>query len=157
MRVRTLCLTIPADKLAKLVKHARDILSSNGVASRKLVRSFAGLGEWVAGVVPQLKPFMTMVWAALNTEGRDSQFIFVQQITRPLNWVVTLIGDRPQDFKRTIHIDPPVEQIVIAVDAPPWGWGRCAVDAAGWRLAKPRTPTGVHPSTTLHIHGLDTK
>ena len=52
MRLRTICLTIPADKLAKLVKHARDIISTKGVASRKLVRSFAGLGEWVAGVVP---------------------------------------------------------------------------------------------------------
>ena len=55
---------------------------------------------------PQLKPFMTMVWAALNTDGRDNQFIYVQQITRPQNWVITLIGDMPQDFKRTLQIDP---------------------------------------------------
>ena len=88
------------------------------MASRKVVRSFAGLGEWVAGVVPQLKPFMTMVWAALNSDGKDNQFIFVQQITRPLNWV-----DNPQTFVRTIHIDPPVEQIIISVDASPWGGG----------------------------------
>ena len=139
MELRTICLTIPADKLGKLVRHARDILACNGVAPRKLVRSFAGLGEWVAGVVPQLKPFMTMVWAALSTEGRDNHFIFVQQITRPLKWVVALIGDRPQDFKRTIHIDPPVEQIVIACDASPWGGG-----AVLWMLPAGDLPSPEH-------------
>ena len=149
MELRTICLTIPADKLATLVKHARESLSAKGVALRKLVRSFAGLGEWVAGVVPQLKPFMTMVWAALNTEGRDNQLIFVQQITRPLNWVITLVGDNPQHFVRTIHIDPPVEQNIISVDASPWGGGRCAVDATGRGIAGPDLLTRGRPSTTL--------
>ena len=144
MKLRTICLTIPADKLQKLVTHARSILACSGVAPRKLVRSFAGLGEWVAGVVPQLKPFMTMVWAALSTDGKDTHFIFVQQITRPLNWVVALIGDRPQDFKRLIHIDPPVEQIVIATDASPWGGG-----AVLWMLPAGDLPSPEHLQNTI--------
>ena len=101
-----------------------------------------------------MKPLMTTVWAALNTEGRDNQFIYVQQINRPLNWAITLVGDNPQDFVRTIHIDPQWSRSLFQ-STRPRGEGRRAVDVAGRGIAGPDVLTRVHHGTTLCTQDLD--
>ena len=52
------------------------------------MRQFAGLTTWMAGLMPQLKPFATMIWAALQCSSTPT--LLGSQIRTPLKWFKAL-------------------------------------------------------------------
>ena len=60
---------IPEDKLAALQEQAKE-LQTSGVTSKRVLRAFCGKLSFVAGMVPLLRPFARMIWAALASTSR---------------------------------------------------------------------------------------
>ena len=58
-------ITIANDKRDKLVQLAEHLLTHITVG-RKPLRRFVGLAQWMAGLLPQVRPFCERLWAALS-------------------------------------------------------------------------------------------
>ena len=87
--VADLVLTIHQRMLQVFSAKARQLATQADTSSRNTARSFAGLGEWIAGVSPhRVTPFVWECYGRpIGSSGRDGRRIYGQQIALPLNWL----------------------------------------------------------------------
>jgi hypothetical protein len=117
-------ITLPARKFAELVERIEEITATaqSGQARADLVRRLAGLGSWIGGLVPQLRPFNQMLWAALRTAV--SGYIYQLQVKIALDWILQFASSWQGDFIRIIHTEwCEVITLTLEVDASPVGGG----------------------------------
>ena len=56
--------TLPQEKIDQLAKASEAMLNLDPIPKAQL-RPFTGLATWVAGIMPQIAVYTTMLWAAL--------------------------------------------------------------------------------------------
>ena len=61
-------LSITADRIAKLAELCNEALAAEQVPKVQL-RRLAGLATWIAGVMPQMSAFTSMIWTATATSS----------------------------------------------------------------------------------------
>lgn len=103
-----------------------DTLETRPLVSRKPLQRFTGKMSWAAGFIPQLKPFVRMLHAALASNpnrlgGRSS--VYYKQVEPALKWVRKFLwGCGEQGLERTIHAHTRHQcRLDFLVDASPWG------------------------------------
>lgn len=64
MRAKSMVVSIPAERRAKLLEACCEIAKKPVVSARKLM-SLAGSLSFVAGLVTHMRPFLDSFWAAL--------------------------------------------------------------------------------------------
>jgi hypothetical protein len=139
-----LTVTIPEDKIQDLLVNINQVLQSNVVAIRTL-RSITGKLSFVAGLVPQLRPFLSPLWAVsantstidgTPTEGSPSaggrrnnglpaHLAHVSRVSEALTWARALLLREAGSLTRVhpLGVTPPSEVLCITTDASPWGIG----------------------------------
>jgi len=116
--------TIPADKLEDLSLQTR-AFRKQAVAYRNAVRSYCGKLSFVAGMVPVLRPFLSMLWAALSSKSRlPANLVHCRRFHVALDWLNALFkgihGPLVRDFP--LHQQWSPDGDYIATDACPWGF-----------------------------------
>ena len=102
---RTITVTLPSKKFQELAEKLKELQSSGlaaGVVKTDPLRRLAGLGSWIGGLNPQIRPFVQMYWAAL-TKSREGK-VFWPQIRIPVEWLLQLATAQQADFTRIIHV-----------------------------------------------------
>ena len=115
--------SIPADKL-DILRDQTIVFSSAVVVPRKEVKSYCGKLSFVAGMVPYLRPFLGMLWAALASKSKlPASLIHVRQFRVALDWLLALLQGRHGPLVRLfpLHEQWAEEGSYIATDACPWG------------------------------------
>lgn len=90
---RCLTLQVPADKVDERRQLAESMLDKP-MTSRKVLQRFTGKTFWAAGFIPQLKPFVRMLFAAMNlTAGHalEQGAAYKKQLEPPLSWIVPVL------------------------------------------------------------------
>ena len=117
--------SIPEDKLDTLKDQTMDFANAVVVA-RTSVRSYCGKLSFVAGMVPYLRPFLGMVWAALASKSSlPATLIHVRQFQIALDWLLALFNGRHGPLVRLFPLEEAWAEdgSYIATDACPWGMG----------------------------------
>ena len=83
--------SITAERIRKLKEECCTLLGDVDQVPKSRVRQLAGLATWIAGVMPQMSAFTSMLWAAINSGPSDT--VSVGQLRRALVWISTLCGD----------------------------------------------------------------
>ena len=76
---------ITSERIQKLRAQCAALLATGVHLQRKELRQLAGLVSWMVGLMPQLKPFATMVWAALQCTR--SSTIRLQHVRGAVQWL----------------------------------------------------------------------
>ena len=135
--------TVPEAKNREIVELLRTLAHGKGLVPAKALRTIAGKCGWVAGLLPQLRPFVRQVWAAFaNMQGRrcagSKGFVWRKQVKSALDWLLQFHLGQVGDLRRLIHLaDRHGTGLVIETDASPWGGG-----AACWRQPARHTGRG---------------
>ena len=116
--------TIPGDKLEDLSLQTR-AFRMQAVAYRNAVRSYCGKLSFVAGMVPVLRPFLSMLWAALSSKSRlPATLVHCRRFHVALDWLNALFkgihGPLVREFPLRQQWSPAGDY--IATDACPWGF-----------------------------------
>ena len=76
---------------------------------------------WVANVCPQVKPFLTMIWAALSSRSYG-EFVHGKQVELPLKWIAAFVNNVKGPLRR--HFRPRAAMaMVVTFDGSPEGGG----------------------------------
>ena len=75
---------ISADRAKQLSERCRKLAGMGERVPRAEVRRLAGLGSWMAGLMPQLSAFTRMFWAANHASNEFT--IARTQVLAPLQW-----------------------------------------------------------------------
>ena len=116
--------SIPEDKLDILLDQTCELRSSV-VVNRRAVRAYCGKLSCIGGMVPFVRPFLGMVWAALSsTSSLPVNLIHCRQFKVALDWLHALLQGRHGPLVRTfpLHVIVADEGDYIATDACPWGF-----------------------------------
>ena len=116
--------SIPQDKLDALRSETAG-LRSKAVVPRRHVRSYCGKISFVAGMVPILRPFLGMFWAALaSSSSLPAGLIHCRQFRIALQWMSALMAGIYGPLTRRFALVEPCadEGDYIATDACPWGF-----------------------------------
>lgn len=94
------------------------------VAPRKSIRAYCGKLSFIGGMVPYIRPFLGMLWAALATKSRlPPALIHCRQLGVALDWLQALLPGRHGPLVRNFpHEAWAPEGEYIATDACPWGF-----------------------------------
>ena len=116
--------TIPQDKLSDLSQQT-DEFRQQAVAYRSAIRSYCGKLSFVAGMAPVLRPFLSMLWAALASRSRlPPTLVHCRRFHVALDWLNALFkgihGPLVRSFPLLQHWAPSGDY--IATDACPWGF-----------------------------------
>ena len=125
--------TIPKEKIEKLMKLTETFLKRPVVGSREL-RSYAGSLSFVAGLIPHLRPFLASIWAVLpfdraltddgaRSSGRSGRLVHVRRIAPALGWIRALLGGEAAPLTRVLRAFTPEQEVTITTDACPFGIG----------------------------------
>ena len=124
-RVVGVTVTISPDKVAE-VGRALGELAADPFCDRKAVKEFAGLCSWVGSIVPAVRPYARMVWAAAcappsgqETAGRIAK----ARIQLVIIWMRALLDDAVLAIPRTFWVDDAGEDPMIVFDASLTGGG----------------------------------
>ena len=116
--------SIPDDKIKALVELISE-LRRIAVAPRKSVRSFCGKLSFVGGMLPYIRPFLAMFWAALSSKSSlPPALIHCRQFRVPLDWLHALFNNIHGPLVRDFPLWDVIanEGDYIATDACPWGF-----------------------------------
>jgi hypothetical protein len=116
--------SIPQGKLDALRKETAQLRAA-AVQSRKQVRSYCGKLSFVAGMVPILRPFLGMFWAALaSSSSLPPGLIHVRQFAIAIKWMSALLREVHGPLMREFPLHEPLADrgSYIATDACPWGF-----------------------------------
>jgi len=117
--------SIPEDKLDALQALTIDLMAST-VCGRRSVRSYCGKLSFVAGMVPFIRPFLSMLWRALSTTTSrlPSNLIHTRQLKVALDWIHALLQGRQGPLVRLFPMEIKLadDGDYIATDACPWGF-----------------------------------
>ena len=115
--------TIPAERRLDMLREVRDLLSQPTFVLRKALREFTGRAEWVAGLLPQLKPFVRMLWAALASTSVGPTKVWARQVRLPLTWLEAFFALSQGPLTKLTYADPPGTVPIIMFDASTTGGG----------------------------------
>ena len=117
--------TISIEKQQKLSGAVADMLSATQVDRRKL-KEFAGLISWVASVVPSMRPFVAMIWAASSATpvGQETaDMVSVARIALPLHWLQAFTAGQMLDAPRRFPVTDPGPGFMLTFDGSLTGGG----------------------------------
>ena len=104
-------ITIAADKKVKLREQVQAFGKATLIA-RKALKEFAGLVAWVASVVPVMRPFSAMLWAAAVASPRGQEtptMVHFRRVLLPLRWLLAFANEEYLDApRRFMHREPPL-------------------------------------------------
>ena len=126
-------ISIPSDKVEKLVNTTNKFLSKPVVGAKEL-RAYAGSLSFVAGLIPHLRPFLSTIWAVLpfnnataddgaQAKGRSGRLVHVRRFRLALLWIRALLGGEAAPLVRNLKAFKPELQVTITTDACPFGLG----------------------------------
>ena len=121
---QTIIVSIPKDKLLELANQVDKLMGSTVVHKRGL-RSFCGKLSFLAGMVPPLRPFLSMLWGVLASSSRlPSDMVYTRQCNVPLAWLKALFASVCGPLERRFPLleAHASEGDYIATDACPWGF-----------------------------------
>ena len=116
---------ISAEKREKLERAARELFS-NVFINRQALREFAGLCSWVASVVPALRAFVAMFWAAATSRPARTESdtsLHGGRVTLALRWVIAFCELRHLEIPRRFPLLDPGPGPRITFDASLTGGG----------------------------------
>ena len=131
---------IPRDKVDQVTSAIAAFLRGRGMLSHQDLRALAGRVSWMAGLLPQLKPFARQLWAALTGGGAAGKpgLVYLRQVAPALSWLRCCFGNVLGDLVRFVYVvDRYLQGLLLEVDASPWGGG-----AACWRGVSTRAGRG---------------
>ena len=145
--------SLPPKRIESFLEEIRAIQScKRGMVCRDRLRSLAGLGSWIGGLAPQVKPFVRQIWGAVSARtksGSMCKLVYRKQIDSALHWLqLFALGSRGGLSKTFLLEERFTDGVVVQCDASVWG----GVLLVG--IALP-TSTGISPrSATLVSNGL---
>ena len=119
---RGLRVTIPDAKREELLEACRAAQSEVGGIRAHALRRLAGRCSWVAGLVPQLRPFVRQVWGATAAVGKDA-LVPLRRYQHAVAWVAAFCEGSPALVKDYFLEDRYAPGFTMEVDASPWGGG----------------------------------
>ena len=123
-------ITLPEEKRKEAANDVDKLSSQGQKVLRKDLRTATGRLEWMAGMLPQLRPFAQMFWAALTSTGAGPQHVWLKQILLAFFWFRAFLAEGSGLITRRVRADPPNTKPVIAFDASVYGGGRGALGGA---------------------------
>ena len=126
----------------------RNVLTS-AVVPKKSLRSLTGKLSFLAGLIPQLKPFLGPLWACgthieggptpvASTRHLPQHLVHFSRLRPALEWINAFLTRQSGTLVRVHPLQPldPSQLLVITTDASPWGIGavlsRDGVPIAWW-------------------------
>ena len=94
----------------------------------KAFQSFGGKVNFVAGIIPQVRPFADILWAAIGHAARTKagRVVLTKRVKTGVKWLHALFAGRVVDLE-SLHPLASGHQAVspdaIHTDASPWGLG----------------------------------
>ena len=117
---------LPATTAQKFGESFDDLLGRRA-ASHEEIRSLAGRLAWMSCVVPEVRPFSKVLWAACNATGRGPAGIAIARIRHGVCWLRAFCRESRIRDGKFCRIYPVVEAcfppVVLTTDASPWGLG----------------------------------
>jgi hypothetical protein len=138
--------SISKQRLEKLLASARALRNSSSNLVKGL-RSFAGEINWVAGIVPRLRPIVSMVYAAMTAHDdaqklhdarkRPKGMYFLKQVQRPLEWIEKFLDAKKAGLHRSYWLSDRHRQceLLVRTDASTTGVGAILLTPAGYPVA----------------------
>jgi len=118
----TITVTLPAEKRAEAEECIKNLQAQGARIRRKDLRQATGKVEWIAGLLPQLRPFTQVMWAALASPGSPTR-VWAKQVASALTWLLAFFQQESGLITRIIRADKPRTTPVVAFDASPFGMG----------------------------------
>jgi hypothetical protein len=121
-------ITMPPKKMQCLTQQINDMITGHrGMVKAVKLRSLAGLAAWIGSMLPQLKPFVQQLWAALSAPRKPGllALIYYKQIESALDWLLKFAAANSVMPIERIYLvcHRRVVSITMEVDASPWGGG----------------------------------
>ena len=137
---------ITEDKIQEILELISTALSKNKVSARFL-RSLAGKLNFIAGIVPKLRPFLASIWAAIAGPTHPSEdeekslasapghcsssdrvvghLVWTKSCKQGLVWCEAFLRGCHGGLRRHFRVRPPGadDTLTVSVDASPWGIG----------------------------------
>ena len=117
--------TIRREKALELKRKVDEFLAKN-VVDRGTIRELAGPCSWIGSIVPVLKPYTQMLWAAAcapPAEGESSVKMARARVSLPLRWLRAFAEKDLIRLPRRFPVVCPKKGPVIAFDASLSGGG----------------------------------
>ena len=118
---------LPAKKNTEILSALEEIMdNSRGMIRHADIRKVAGKESWVAGFLPQLKPFVRQLWASLYKDRSDNkvELVYKKQVWPALAWLRRFHQQHQQDLVRHLFlVDRLLDGLVLEVDASTSGGG----------------------------------
>ena len=119
----TLTITLPEEKRAEALQCLADLRAQGSKIRRRDLRQATGKFEWIAGMLPQLRPFTQTLWAALSSSGASPTKVYARQVSLALTWLRAFFSLETGHLTRVVRADTPATTPVVAFDASPHGMG----------------------------------
>ena len=128
-------ISLPAKRIEAFLQELLSIQAcKRGMICRDRLRSLAGLGSWIGGMAPQVKPFIRQIWGAVSARtksGSQCKLVYRKQIDSALHWLqLFALGNRGGLSKTFLLEERFKDGVVMQCDASVWGGG-----AACWNTA----------------------
>ena len=125
---------LPEAKRQRMKELFAEIRQYKGVFPLKLLQNTVGILGWLSSVVPLVRPWMAVLWAAISSHQlpkRDSTrkrkgLIFVKQVEKALKWLEALVDVTEQTnagLQFTFYHSPDQLHVLMQTDACPYGMG----------------------------------
>ena len=132
--------TIDKERAMKLLKITQEGLAHKGLVYN--IRSLAGELSWVAGLVPTIRPFVNMIWAAAynmedqhsgNGRKRPRDAAFAKMVKLPFLWLNKFLKGQHGGLARARYVQDKYArpQWTIRTDASTTGLGGILFDRQG--------------------------
>lgn len=130
----TVSTTIPEDKVSDLQELGAKLADARGMFPIAEARTYAGKTSWVAGMIPQLRPFVAQVCGAVadasrtqkskpSTRKRPERLMFARRCASALQWLHRFWEGVEGTLTRTFRADQATAGVQLVTDASPWGGG----------------------------------
>jgi hypothetical protein len=142
--------SIDADRINKLRSIIEGALEKKGMLPN--IRSLAGELSWVAGIVPRVRPFVSMLWAAAHealeahnravlpaskARARPKSLVFAKTVTTPLRWLLKFLKGEHGGLLRKHFLEDRwrLPQYFVRTDASTTGMGAILLNGASQPIA----------------------
>jgi hypothetical protein len=121
-------ITMPPKKMQGLAGLINEMITGHrGMVKAVKLRSLSGLAAWIGSMLPQLKPFVQQLWAALSAPRKSGLLgmVYYKQIESALEWLLEFASQNGKIPIERVYLvcHRHVVAITMEVDASPWGGG----------------------------------